>query len=102
MQDSTSTTSTTSSTTLDHQRIHDNLSIPVIRRVLQNIRTRWKDSSCQHPFSVYSYSIVDNHPQINIQRFCFHFVTNKYNRRHLKYMVKRQREQVEVEEVSEP
>ena len=87
---------------LEHQKIHDELGIPVIRRVLQNIRTRWKDSSCQRPFSVYTYSIVENHPHINIQRFCFHFVANKYNRRHLKYLIKRRREQGEGEEASEP
>ena len=71
---------------------HQALGIPTIRRVLQNIRVLWKENSDQKPFSVFDKKIVPDNDHIAIDRFCFYFIANKYNRRHLKYLAKRKKE----------
>jgi len=79
-----------------NQWAHDNLGIPTIRRVLQSIRMKWKESSKEDPFSIYDVCVSNHQSEdMRIQRFCFHFIANKYNRRHLKYLAKRKRDHAE-------
>ena len=67
------------------------LPIPVIRRILQNIRTSWKDQNPSTPFSAYRKVKISSTETCSIQKFCFQFVANKYNRRHHKYLSKRKK-----------
>lgn len=68
------------------------LTIPDIRRVLQQIRMRWRQDSFDGiQFSPYQVVHVRDGLSMTIQRFCFYFVADKYSRRHRKYISKRRR-----------